>query len=104
MKLAHHILIKLFYYTTVTTSEESLGEHSLVQVHAYCVVVLYVLVEQAFHQSMRPERLLYFTLYNHQCTLRPSLVRSSIGLKYLTSLGLKNMKRIVDRLLFILKG
>lgn len=72
--------------------------------HADSVVVLYVLVEEALHEAVRSEGLFYLALSYEISTRRPSLVRRSIGLKNFTSLGLKNMNRMVERLLLILNG
>lgn len=72
--------------------------------HADSVVVLYVLVEEALHEPVSSERFFYLALSYGISTRRPSLVRRSIGLKNFTSLGLKNMNRMVERLLLILNG
>ena len=72
--------------------------------HADCVVVLDVLVEEALHQPVRAEGFFDLALSEGMSTRRPSLVRRSIGRKNFTSPGLKNMKRIVERLLLILNG
>lgn len=80
------------------------GEDSLVEVHADGVVVLDVLVEQALHEAVGAEGLFDLALSGGMSTRRPSLVRRSIGRKNFTSLGLKNMKRIVERRRLILNG
>lgn len=72
--------------------------------HADSVVVLNVLVEEALHEPVGPEGFFYLALSEKKSTRRPSLVRRSIGLKNFTSLGLKNMNRMVERLLLILNG
>lgn len=72
--------------------------------HADSVVVLYVLIEEALHEPVSSERFFYLALSYGIITRRPSLVRRSIGLKNFTSLGLKNMNRMVERLLLILNG
>lgn len=53
---------------------------------------------------MGPQGLFDFTLNYNIITLNPNFVRTSIGLKYFTSPGLKNIYLIVARLRFILKG
>lgn len=67
------------------------GVHPSVQVQANCIVVLDRLVEETLHQPMSAQRLFYFTLNQRTITRRPILVVISTGLKYFTSLGLKNI-------------
>lgn len=78
------------------------GKDSPVKMHADRVIVLNVLVEEAFHQSMSSQRLFYFALHTLIDTLRPIFVLISIGRKYFTSLGLKNIYLTVALLLLIL--
>lgn len=78
------------------------GKDSPVKMHADRVIVLNVLVEEAFHQSMSSQRLFDFALHTLIDTLRPIFVLISIGRKYFTSLGLKNIYRTVALLLLIL--
>lgn len=78
------------------------GKDSPVKMHADRVIVLNVLVEEAFHQSMSSQRLFDFALHTLIDTLRPIFVLISIGRKYFTSLGLKNIYLTVALLLLIL--
>jgi hypothetical protein len=72
--------------------------------HADCVIVLNLLIEKYFHEAVSAKRFFYFALNILIHTLKPILLRTSTGRKYLTSWGLKNMKRTVERRLFILNG
>jgi len=73
------------------------GEDSSVKMHADSVIMFDWIVEKTFHESMSAQRLLYFALNHYKDTLSPRRVRTSTGLKYFTSLGLKNINLTVDR-------
>lgn len=108
VELVHHILIKLFYYIEheqwinirMNLKEIFVCINACIRCRcALCARWTGISLGRGFQVTIR-----FYPMLIKKCTLRPSLVRTSTGLKYLTSLGLKNMKRIVDRLRFILKG
>ena len=93
---------KIFQH--IKKSEIRLWVNPPIQIHANCIILVNLIIEENFHVPMHPQWLFYTPLNYPIFTFFPYRVLTSIGLKYLTSLGLKNMNLTVALLLLILKG